>query len=55
MHRLGVAEVSLKKLKKENAALLAEVAKLRNTVAAGLDAPVVGEASPVRKRTRASR
>ena len=55
MHRLGVAEVGLKNLKKENAALLAEVAKLRNTIATGLDAPVVGEASPARKRTRASR
>ena len=55
MHRLGVAEVGLKNLKKENAALHEEIAKLRNTIAAGLDAPVVGEASPARKRTRSSR
>ena len=56
MHRLGVAEVGLKKLKKENAALHEEIAKLRNTIATGLDAPVVvGEASPARKRTRSSR
>lgn len=56
MHRLGVAEVGLKKLKKENAALHEEIAKLQNTIAAGLGAPVVvGEASPMRKRTRSSR
>ena len=55
LRRLGIAESSLKTLKKENAALVEEVAKLRNTIAAGSNAPVVGEASPPRKRTRAAR
>ena len=48
-----IAESSLKTLKKENAALVEEVSKLRKTIAAGSNAPVARRLR--RERTRAAR